>query len=1123
MRALGGAARRLFPDPGVLAVTHGYHPLLTDATAMLATGLFTDVLVLGSDLPEPGAEVERIRQIVVPTVSLPEGVYWFGGLDPTPLLVVTSGAMPGAGMHEPAAEVAEDSPVASALAWFEHLWESAPEVPLPLFAVTDEVMTRAGQDGMIKSRQFVHGRWMYQVFAGSRIQRVEEGALLPRPTGDSPDVWVRSEPAPAERLAATLTRAKLEKQFTDTVFSFRATRTIFRPYQFKPVMKLLSTGSLRLLIADEVGLGKTIEAGLLWTELDARRHANRVLVVCPSALLSKWQNEMRERFGFELTELTGPGLADLRDRLESDRLPRRMAWICSVERLRAWKGLADIEPLGLQLDLVIVDEAHVFRNSNTKSHALGELLSRWADAYVFLSATPVNLRNNDLYNLLELLVPGEFQDLADLQERIEPNRILNRITSSLLDASVSNAARSRWLSDLSESTFGRIITMRPDFTLLREILGRTHLSPADVVQVKRICSELGGLSAQVTRTRKIEVQEDKAVREPRPVQVHWTKREHDFYQAYLQWCIERARAKETPLHFGMQMPLRLAGSCLPEAAAFVLTSWQMAGVQDEVDAPAKLSAAAKGPDVPPSPQLRELAASVDVDTKLEQLVRVVDDLIGQGRQGLIFTFSRRTLSYLERHLRGRCRIAVLHGDVGREERARIMANFREGGYDIVVATKVASEGLDFEFCSVLINYDLPWNPMEIEQRIGRIDRIGQAEQKVVIINFTTPGTIESDILERVLARIGIFEHAIGALEPIIESMWPDVESSLLDFALTPAQRLQRTQEFLAVVAEQERAVDEIESAAPHLISSDGVDIEGLEPDLLASGRYVGQQELALLVSDWVGSYDGRCHIRGDHLTVIGNSELAGHVRDLARRGEKTRSEVDQILNDLTHQLPVQLSLDQEASRTTGVPLLTANHPLVRAALDVPGHRQTRFSAISMSAHETTVAPGTYLVHMRVATWNGVRPLHEVWTATVNVRTLQVVADLGDRLMAAVAAGNLQPAWFDGAVDLRPALDVSGDLLIQRQIRSEKTLAAENEAFLASRRLSVEQVHQRRTQALESRISTLRARGRERMVPLFEAQQQREDNRYAGLLQDLTARSSAMLSTEDLAVCVVEVQ
>ena len=307
---------------------------------------------------------------------------------------------------------------------------------------------------MIKARQYAQGRWIYSVFVGGRTQKMGEDALVGRPMLDSPDAWVKTRPVPADRFAATLTRAKLEGRFTDTVFSFRATRTIFRPYQFKPVMKLLGSGSLRMLIADEVGLGKTIEAGLLWTELEARRRADRVLVVCPSALTAKWQREMEERFGFELTELTSASLADLKSRLESDRLPKRAAYVCSVERLRKWDALAHVTELGLQFDLVIVDEAHVFRNSSTKSHALGEHLSQWADALVFLSATPVNLRNQDLFNLLELLVPGEFQDLEGLQERIEPNAVLHRITSSLLDKSVSNARRRDWLGGLSTSTFG---------------------------------------------------------------------------------------------------------------------------------------------------------------------------------------------------------------------------------------------------------------------------------------------------------------------------------------------------------------------------------------------------------------------------------------------------------------------------------------------------------------------------------------------------------------------------------------------------------------------------------------------------------------------------------------------
>jgi hypothetical protein len=145
-------------------------------------------------------------------------------------------------MREPSGEVPNGSALALALGWFEHLWETATGVRLPRFAVFDEVITRAGQDATVRSRRFAKGRWMYQVSAGGRVLHIDEGSLDERPTVDAPATWVRGEPAPADRFAATLTRAKLEKRFTDTVFSFRATRTIFLPYQFKRPRRAAGAG-----------------------------------------------------------------------------------------------------------------------------------------------------------------------------------------------------------------------------------------------------------------------------------------------------------------------------------------------------------------------------------------------------------------------------------------------------------------------------------------------------------------------------------------------------------------------------------------------------------------------------------------------------------------------------------------------------------------------------------------------------------------------------------------------------------------------------------------------------------------------------------------------------------------
>ena len=220
------------------------------------------------------------------------------------------------------------------------------------------------------------------------------------------------------------------------MFSFRATRTTFRPYQFKPVIKLLQTGKARLLIADEVGLGKTIEAGLIWTELEARREADRVLVVCPAGLVGKWIEEMQDRFEFELIELDINGLRNFLTRHRQNQLPGRRAYVCSLERLRTWGGLDEMDEFPPEFDLIIVDEAHSMRNQDTKSYALGTRLADWADSLVFLTATPINLRQEDLLNLLELLAPEDFGDIRDLELRLKPDRIINTVAARLVQKGV---------------------------------------------------------------------------------------------------------------------------------------------------------------------------------------------------------------------------------------------------------------------------------------------------------------------------------------------------------------------------------------------------------------------------------------------------------------------------------------------------------------------------------------------------------------------------------------------------------------------------------------------------------------------------------------------------------------
>src|SRR5690606_6445863 len=136
------------------------------------------------------------------------------------------------------------------------------------------------------------------------------------------------------------------------------------------------------------------------------------------------------------------------------------------------------------------------------------------------------------------------------------------------------------------------------------------------------------------------------------------------------------------------------------------------------------------------------------------------------RQVMVFSFFRRTLRYLYSRLTEESgyRVRIMDGSVKMEDRARLMEQFREGQFDILLLSEVGSEGLDFEFCGALFNYDLPWNPMRVEQRIGRLDRIGQRHERIYIFNFHVPGTIETDIFQRLYDRIRVFEESIGELE-----------------------------------------------------------------------------------------------------------------------------------------------------------------------------------------------------------------------------------------------------------------------------------------------------------------------------------------------------------------------
>lgn len=1105
--------------------THGYHPILDDLADLISTIPNSRVLVLGDRFPDIDYQNSVRKQITNPRVELPSGIYWINGVGGPRVLYVASEIEPVNSEIIDIQTAPADHPLVVAGNWHSALWGEAEEVIAPRFAAGDQVIfANSGQDTIIRSRTRLSGTWLYSVIQDGRRVEVTEGQLDFLPTDEDPEQWIKSKPSDAAEFAATLTRKKLESLFTDTVFSFRATRTIFRPYQFKPIIKLLQTGKSRLLIADEVGLGKTIEAGLIWTELEARKNANRVLIVSPSALVPKWRHEMDSRFNFELVELDGKSLPKFEEKVITGRLPQRGAYIGSLNRLRQWDNLKDFVGL-LKFDLVIIDEAHALRNAGTRSFALGSLLSEMTDNLVFLSATPLNLHNRDLFNLLDLLSPGEFGDTQAMELQLKPNRILHETSLTLNIKDLRPQDRVATLMEIVNDPFGRALSQRPEFEYLIDILKEERLSPSHVVEARRYLADLNALSTVLTRTRKIEVDEQKALREPREVEVKWEDLERDFYQEYLAWCIKRAAVAKAPLEFSMQMPLRLASACLPAARDQVL-SWSENQKEptdldsDEVRPPASSQV---------QPHIELIAAAKmlgELDTKFDILLEQLLQLREQGKQALLFTFSLPALEYLRQRLAAEFRVAVLSGKVSKHDRQKIMDRFRNGEYDIVLANRVASEGLDFEFCSVVINYDLPWNPMEVEQRIGRIDRIGQAESKILIINFYNGETIDEKIMIRVLHRIGLFKNAIGEMEPIIHAEWKKVKGEILDFSLTDEQREAKLKQMDIALEAQRDGVEEISQASSFLLSTSDVDVNGMEDELLQNGRYIGNAELEKLVSDWVrlsGDTSVKVSPDGRIMSIRGSAKMAQQVNGLINDGIRNSSEIQEFVDQLRNETEIHFVLDQELARVSGGSLLTPNHPAVLAALRTPAHQQSRFAVLEIASTRTDVPEGTYFLQLAVARWGGVRPGVEIWGEAVDSSGRETSESVLDLVLSALASGELRTGTSKLSQSERNhLLDLTNSSMRLRNIQESGRRTIQANALLETRRINAVSLHERKMESIDKQLDSLRQGGNLSMIPASEGRKRQAQLNHDSLMAELEVGNSPGLTTENFAICEVQV-
>ena len=836
---------------------------------------------------------------------------------------------------------------------------------------------------VVSDTQWINDKPYYRVSfdPGAPAVTYALDALQPVADGSDPlQLLARKDFASPSEFATFLILKKLETPLSDNLYTFYNSRTQFEAYQFKPVLKFLNSVDQRLLIADEVGLGKTIEAGIILEELDARlKGLSRVLIVCPAMLVQKWQGELRSRFSEEFRILRSADVAHFLDRYATYGDAVQLRGICSQETLRRFTD--DLNEHRVHFDLVVVDEAHHWRNPDTRLSDLGEVLSEYADSLLMLTATPLHLGSENLFNLFRIMLPQQFDNFDVFESLIKPNQHINA-ASRLLSQPAAALKELKKVERTSQKT--RFLD-NPYYQECVDLLSQKQdLAAKDVVQVKRRLVELNPLSHIFTRTKKRDVEVAFPVRQARMVNVEYSPEEMDFYNAVTDFVEERFIAdwdSAQGISFARIMPQRQVASCIPamrsylkeQAAAKSLLRPRDWEGDDMGERPNSRSRVGSGEQEAARRLLGAMGKLGSQDTKFTQFLDALRNLevefSGQGiaLKVIVFSYFKRTLDYLNNKIAesGYAKQCVMiHGDINPRIRERTVERFRNNPeVKILLSSEVGSEGLDFQFCNAMFNYDLPWNPMKVEQRIGRLDRYGQKSDKILIYNFSTKNTIDDIILERLYRRINIFEQYIGDLEEILGDQIADLTREMFNPRLNFQQKADRAEQTALAIENQIKELEEFESQSSRFLGQDDFFDEEISA-IKEAKRFITSQEVQLLLTSFLRMVNTSTTMRSprsgrENVYILRADE---EFRRFFRAFSDGMNGREEVIRELEKEggTPVTFEV-QEASSDRELMFLTIHHPIIKSIVKYLSEGDTGLKPTAALRIESPVPdPGDYL-------------------------------------------------------------------------------------------------------------------------------------------------------------------
>ncbi|WP_336331156.1 helicase-related protein [Haloarcula sp. CGMCC 1.2071] len=728
-----------------------------------------------------------------------------------------------------------------------------------------------------------------------QIEKVDTGSdLVSKGEFDSPERF------DLRLKAADLGLAHRQDRFV----ALTGSRIDIEPYQVKAAYDILSSVDHRYLIGDEVGLGKTIEAAIVIEELIARGRADRVLIVTPAPLAEQWQAEMRDKFDrtYQVYD---------REYVEAKKQahPNKNVWthddriITSIDFAKQEDMRAALENLEEPWDIAVFDESHHLtarRKSDdtvekTDRYRVGEAVARNSEGLLFLTGTPHKGKPDQFYFMIDLLAPYRFRDEYDITKDELQNLMIRRLKENMYEQDGS--------------------PMFPDKNI--------ETLPVTFTDEERELYD--NVTEYISESYNLADQEDSNV-------VGFAM---SIYQKRLVSSIyairQSLKKRLETLKTGGKDPSELSSvvrSLVDQYRADpdMLTDEQRERVEEELeDVTLGRDSEAIEEELTIVQDLYNQAKAIQTDSKAERLREFVDRILEEDpdEKILVFTEYTDTLEYLRDRVFSNYDVAQIYGDLNQSQRRQEIEKFREEA-NVMLATDAAREGLNMQFAHIMVNYDLPWNPIRIDQRIGRLHRYGQ-EHTVEIRNLFVTDTRESDILELLMEKVDEIESTLGMSSDVLGMVLDEFD--LEEQIMTAISKDQSTEQFAEVIDQTvEEHAEAIQRLETDFLIRDRFDLSEEDREILdvieeSKDEQVSETDIESLVRTFFGLYDG--DISGTH---PGPARTAGDVFQLTVPDVIAGGEVQKRYDQATFSR--EIAREKEA-----ITFLALDHPLVQNIIE----------------------------------------------------------------------------------------------------------------------------------------------------------------------------------------------